>query len=224
MSPFTTSKAHQKAQEDASALAEPATSDSTADASVYFPPITGSTDSRLSIPFLARFPLAVSFGLFYGFALGASKGGAQAAYRYRAENAHRFPTTKSGWYLYHKSKNYHTIIGSVKEGLRWGGRLSGWATLFIVSEEMIDQLRGRGSDKNRDVASTVCAGMATAGIYNWKHRMDFFTSARMAKTALKVSLVYGLSQDLLSTLRGRRPAYVDWLMRHVWGQPGTVEA
>ncbi len=95
---------------------------------------------------------------------------------------------------------------------------------FVGSEEVIDQLRGRGSDKHRDVASTVCAGMATAGIYNWKNQWDLLTSARMAKTALKISLVYGLSQDLLSTLRGRRPAYVDWLMRHVLGRRDTIEA
>ena len=219
MWPFTPSKAYEKAEEDVSrpSRGEPE------DPPTYFPPITGSPNSRLSIPFVTRFPLTVAFGLFSGFVLGTAKGGAQASYRYRAENAHRLPTTQTGWYLYHKSKNYHSIVGGVKEGVRLGGRLSAWAALFVGSEEVIDQLRGGGADRHRDFSGTVCAGMATAGLYSWKNGYDVFTAARMAKIALKVSLVYGLSQDLLSTLRGRRPAYVEWLMSRALGQRYDLE-
>jgi hypothetical protein len=225
MWPFTQSKAYEKSQATTAGVSESESSDALVDpAPIYFPPVTGALDSRLSIPFLVRFPLTVGFGLFSGFILGAAKGGNQASYRYRAENAHRLPTTQTGWYLYHKSKNYHSIIGGVREGLRLGGRLSALAALFAGSEEVIDQLRGGGDDRQRDAASTVFAGMATAGLYSWKNGYDLFTSARMARTALKVSLVYGLSQDVLSTLRGRRPAYVDWLMRHTFGQRDKFEA
>jgi hypothetical protein len=232
MWPFTPSKAYEKAQEDAPSVFRSDSGRSLDDDStlkpeeppIYFPAVTGALDSRLSIPFLARFPLTVTFGVFSGFILGAAKGGSQASYRYRAENAHRLPTTQTGWYLYHKSKNYHSIIGGVKEGVRLGGRLSGWAALFVGSEEVIDRLRGGGDDRQRDFTGTVCAGMATAGLYSWKNGYDIFTAARMARTALKVSLVYGLSQDVLSTLRGRRPAYVDWLMSRVLGQRDQAEA
>lgn len=224
MWPFTPSKAYERAQEDASLASGPTSSDLNDNAPSYLPPVTGALDSRLSIPFLARFPLSFSFGLLSGFVLGAAKGGSQASYRYRAENAHRLPTTQTGWYLYHKSKNYHSIVGGVKEGLRLGGRLSGWAALFVGSEEVIDRLRGGGDDRQRDAAGTVCAGMATAGLYSLKNGYDLFTAARMAKTALKVSLIYGLSQDLMSTLRGRRPAYIDWLTRNVLGQRDRIEA
>ena len=232
MWPFTPSKAYEKAREDASPASGSDFSRSLDDESsldpgepsTYFPPVTGALDSRLSIPFLARFPLTVTFGVFSGFVLGAAKGGSQASYRYRAENAHRLPQTQTGWYLYHKSKNYHSIIGGVKEGLRLGGRLSGWAALFVSSEEVIDQLRGGGDDRQRDFAGTVCAGMATAGLYSWKNGYDIFTAARMAKIAFKVSLAYGLSQDILSILRGRRPAYVNWLTSRVLGQRDEVEA
>lgn len=230
MWPFTPSKAFERAQENGLDPSESsiglnhAPSTNSNDPPTYFPAVTGSVDSRLSIPFLARFPLAVTFCLFSGFVLGASKGGSRASLRYRAENAHRLPNTQTGWYLYHKSKNYHSIIGGVKDGLRLGGRLSGWGALFVGTEEVIDQLKGRGDDTQRDVTSTVCAGMATAGVYSWKSGHDLFTAARMTKTALKVSVIYGLSQDLLSTLRGRRPAYVDWMMRRVLGQPERIEA
>lgn len=111
----------------------------------------------------------------------------------------------------------------MKEGLRLGGRLAGWAALFVGSEEVIDQLRGGGDDRQRDAAGTVCAGMATAGLYSWKSGSDLFTSARMVKMALKVSLLYGVSQDVMSTVRGRQPAYIGWLMRHVLGQRDKVK-
>ena len=224
MWPFTPSKTHRKAQEDAFHASELGPGNLSDDAPTYLPAVTGSLNSRLSIPFVTRLPLSLTFSFFSGFVLGAAKGGSQASYRYRAENAHRLPTTQTGWYLYHKSKNYHSIIGGVKEGLRLGGRLSGWAVLFVGSEEMIDQLRGGGDDRQRDAAGTVCAGMATAGLYSWKNGHELFTSARMAKAALKVSLVYGLSQDLMSTLRGRRPAYIDWLMRRFLGLRDRIEA
>lgn len=231
MWPFTSSKADAKAQEDAVLASgshsisklDDVSSPKSEDDKVYFPPITGALDSRLSIPFLIRLPLTVTFSLFSGFVLGAAKGAPQASYRYRAENAHRLPTTQTGWYLYHKSKNYHSIIGGVKEGVRLGSRLSGWAALFVCGEEVVDRLRGGGDDRQRDVASTVCASMATAGLYSWKNGDGLFTSARMAKIALKVSLIYGISQDLLSTLRGRRPAYVDWVMGRFLGQRDKIE-
>lgn len=220
MWPFTPSKASLKAQDKALHASETPNDDP----APYFPPVTGALDARLSIPFLARFPLSVSFGLFSGFVLGVAHGGSQASYRYRAENAHRLPATQTGWYLYHKSKNYHSIVGGVKEGLRLSGRLSAWAALFVGSEEVIDQLRGGGDDRQRDAAGTVCAGMAVAGVYSWKSGYDFHTAARMARMALKVSLVYGLSQDVLSTLRGTRPGYVDWLMRRVFGQRERIQS
>lgn len=190
----------------------------------YYPAITGYVDSRLSIPFSLRFPMSMAFGAICGFLIQAPKGGARAAFQYRAENAHRFPTTKNGWYFYHKTKNYKSIIGGVVEGVRFGTQLSLWAALFVGSEEAIDKLRGRGSDKQRDAAGTVCAGMTTAGFYSWVNGYEFFTAARIARIALKVSLAYGLLQDVLSTARGKQPAYIDWLGRNVLGQRDKIEA
>lgn len=223
MWPYTPSKGYEQALEDASLASEPASSNAIDKAPSQPPSITGHLNARLSIPFPVRLPLSVGVGLLSGFVLGTSKGGSEASYRYRAENAHRLPTTQTGWYLYHKSKNYHSIVGGVKEGLLMGGRLSAWAALFVSSEEVIDQLRGEGDDRQRDTASTVCAAMTTAGLYSWMSGSDMFTAARIAKVALKVSLIYGLSQDLVSTLGGKQPAYVDWLMRHVLGKRDRLE-
>lgn len=195
------------------------------------PAITGYANERLSIPFILRAPLLLTSSFILGFSLGAAHGGPIAAYRYRAENAHRLPTTHTGWYLYHKSKNYHSIIGGVKEGVKLGGVLCGWATIFMCCEELVDRSRGRLFAKDddevatgqRDAASTVVAAMSTAGIYSWKNGLDKFTAARMAKIALKYSFLYGIVQDLAATLRGNRPSYIDWALRKTFGERSLVE-
>ena len=195
------------------------------------PAITGYANERLSIPFILRAPLLLTSSFVLGFSLGAVHGAPMAAYRYRAENAHRLPTTQTGWYLYHKSKNYHSIVGGVKEGVKLGGVLCGWATIFMCCEELVDQSRERLFAKDddevatgqRDAASTVVAAMSAAGIYSWKNGLDKFTSARMAKTALKYSLLYGLVQDFAATLRGNKPAYIDWTLRNAVGGHLSIE-
>ena len=81
-----------------------------------------------------------------------------AGLRFRAENSHRFPTSATGWYLYHKSKNYHKMLGGLKEGFRMGGKVAFWGGSFFAFEELIDSARG-----TKDFASTVVAGLSVAG-------------------------------------------------------------
>ena len=101
-----------------------------------------SSNERLSFPFLIRLPLVLGVSSFCGFFLGAAHGGSSAGLRFRAENTHRLPTTQVGWYLYHKSKNYHVMLGGIKEGLKMGSKLGFWAGGFFVMEEAVDRLRG----------------------------------------------------------------------------------
>src|SRR5579862_1595188 len=78
---------------------------------------------RLSLPFSLRLPLSLALSSLFGASLGLSHGSRNAGLRFRAENAHRLPTTPTGWYLYHKSKNYHVALGGIKEGTRMGLRV-----------------------------------------------------------------------------------------------------
>ena len=120
------------------------------------PPILAS-ESRLSVPFYIRLPVA-TFGAFvFGVGLGMAHGGKTAGMRFRAENAHRFPTTPTGWYLYHKSKNYNSMLGAIKEGLKMGPKLGFWTGSFFLAEEAVDRWRGK-----KDFLSTVVAGMTIA--------------------------------------------------------------
>ena len=183
----------------------------------------GWPNERLSIPVALRAPTLMIFSFACGASIGVSTGALRSSYRYRAENAHRLPTTQTGWFLYQKSKNYHAMLGGIREGVRFGSICTGWATLFMATEEMVDlsraRLFARGDDDvatgQRDFGSTVIAGMTLAGIYSWKRGLDHFTAAGIASRALKVSLAYGLVQDLAASARGNPPAYVSWLMQKI---------
>ncbi|KAF9885719.1 hypothetical protein FE257_012604 [Aspergillus nanangensis] len=122
---------------------------------------------RLGIEPGNRIPLTSFAAFTVGGTIGYSHGSKIASYRFRAENAHRLPTTSSAWFQYHKTKNYTSVVGGVKEGFKMGFRLA---------------------------------------------RHDVYTAARTAKFGLKFSLAYGLMQDALGTMKGRRPAYVDFVL------------
>ncbi|KAK5122555.1 hypothetical protein LTR85_003818 [Meristemomyces frigidus] len=198
--------------------------------------LADSAQSRLSIPFAFRLPLATTIASFAGFLLGISHGTTEAGLRFRAENAHRFPTTQTGWYLYHKSKNYHILLGGIKEGLKMAGKQAVWVGVFFGMEECIDRGRAgvvrqwkgfRGASEeermiagNRDFVSSVLAGLGTAGAFSAWNRFPVPTAARVAKMGAKVGLGFGLLQDLTSLLRGRRLGYVEFVKRHTIGTGG----
>jgi len=118
-------------------------------------------DSRFSLPFHVRLPFATSISFIVGMGLGVSHGSQLAGLRFRAENAHRLPSTPTGWYLYHKSKNYQRAYGGVVEGFKMGGKVGIWTAGFFGIEEMFDRYRG-----TKDFLNTVLASLSVAGAFS----------------------------------------------------------
>ncbi|KAA6415706.1 MAG: hypothetical protein FRX48_00424 [Lasallia pustulata] len=174
------------------------------------PPVSAPTTApRLSIPFGIRLPAAITTSCVIGGYLGLTHGSQMAGFRFRAENSHRLPTTSTGWYLYHKSKNYHMAFGGIKEAFKMGGKLGFWAAGFFVVEEAVDEVRGG----RRDFLSTVVAGLGVTGGFSAWNRFPLITAARSAKVGLITGLAFGLVQDAVSLAKGRRLAYVDFILR-----------
>jgi hypothetical protein len=117
---------------------------------------------RLGIEFGKRLPYATMSAFSTGLALGYYHGSKKAGLVFRAENAHRFPTTSTGWFQYHKTKNYVGVVGGVKDGMKMGFKLGAGAFAFCLFEETVDYAR---HDK-RDFLSTVTAGLSFSGIYS----------------------------------------------------------
>ena len=118
-------------------------------------------NSRFSLPFGVRLPIATTLSFVVGMGLGVSHGSQVAGLRFRAENAHRLPTTPTGWYLYHKSKNYQMAFGGVKEGFKMGAKVSVWTFGFFYIEDMFDRYRG-----TKDFINTVIASLSVAGVFS----------------------------------------------------------
>ncbi|KAK3073472.1 hypothetical protein LTR53_004960 [Teratosphaeriaceae sp. CCFEE 6253] len=195
--------------------------------------------SRLSLPFPLRLPLALLLSTTCGSLLGLTHGATEAGLRFRAENAHRTPSTQTGWYLYHKSKNYHMALGGIYEGFRMARRLGLWVGCFVVMEEGIDRGRagvarwiyglrgvkeeGRLVEGSRDLVSTMFAGLGTAGAFSAWNRFPAATAVRTVKMGAKVGLVFGGLQDVVSVLRGRRLGYVEFVKLNLLGMAAERE-
>ncbi|KAK1998077.1 hypothetical protein LX36DRAFT_577070 [Colletotrichum falcatum] len=166
------------------------------------------SESRLSITTPARISLAGMVGFGIGATLGLAHGGRTAQLRFRAEHAHKMPTTTTGWYLYHKSKNYHAMQGGLREALHMGSRLSFWTLMTFGLESTVDRYRGKS-----DLLSTVLASLTVAGAFSFWNRFSLPTAARTARYGLLFGLAYGGMQDAVGLARGRSIGYVDFIRR-----------
>lgn len=104
-----------------------------------------------------------------GFALGITKGGQTAQLRFRAEHAHKMPDSTTGWYLYHKTKNYHAMQGGIREGLKMGVRTSIWSFMALSLESTVDSCRGAS-----DMFSTIIASLTVAGTFSLLRKSGIF--------------------------------------------------
>ncbi|KAK3341999.1 hypothetical protein B0T25DRAFT_465201 [Lasiosphaeria hispida] len=175
-------------------------------------------NSRLSIP--APFRIAATSGVSFivGLALGTAHGSQMAGLRFRAEHAHKLPETTTGWYLYHKSKNYHIALGGIVEGVKMGVKLSFWTTTVFAIEHMFDLYRGTA-----DVLNTVTSCVTVAGGFSLWNRFSLPMAARTTKTALVVGFVYGGLQDMVGAVTGRPIGYVDYIKRRVRSMEAAKE-
>lgn len=129
-----------------------------------------NTPPRLGIEVKQRLPYTTVGSFSVGMAIGSAHGTKMAAYRFRAENAHRYPTSSKGWYQYHRNKNYAVIVGGVTEGVKVGLKLGTASLAFCLFEEAVDYMR----HDRRDFLSTVTAGLSLSGIYSLLGRLTCF--------------------------------------------------
>lgn len=196
-------------------------------------------NARLGFPAPLRIPLASGVSFLVGLGLGTTQGSRMVGLRFRAEHAHKLPTTTTGWFLYHKSKNYHVAHGGLREGLRMGTKICFWTTTMFAIENMFDNSRGQ-----KDLINTVLACVTVAGgfsVWSTVTHLPYSTSchmcvritdpsslsvdrfslpmaARTTKTALVVGFVYGGLQDLAGAARGRPIGYVEFIKRQLGGR------
>jgi hypothetical protein len=108
----------------------------------------------------ALWSFKLSVTVFYvGTLLGGFRASHHRAHQFLAENAHRLPITKGGWYMYHRHKNYAIIREFIGKGTSNGIRMASWATLFGLSEYLFIHFN------NDHWLNGAGAGFLTGGIF-----------------------------------------------------------
>lgn len=115
-------------------------------------------NSRLNMVAPVRIVLAALASYSVGTVLGIAQGSKMAGLRFRAEHAHKLPSTPTGWFMYHKSKNYNMAKDGLKEGVKMGLKVSFWTTAIFFIENLYDEYR-----QSKDFLNTVMASLTVAG-------------------------------------------------------------
>lgn len=114
--------------------------------------------SRLGMLPETRLMLASTASFGVGASLGLSQGSTMAGLRFRAEHAHKLPTTPTGWFMYHKSKNYNMAKDGLKEGVKMGFKVCVVTTAMFFIEDLYDEYR-----QSKDFINTTLASLTVAG-------------------------------------------------------------
>lgn len=131
--------------------------------------LPASSDAmRLSMLAPTRLLLGSLASTMIGFMLGGFQGGQMAQLRFRAEHAHKMPDTTTGWYFYHKTKNYHAMQGGIREGFRMGAKTGFWSFAALSLETTVDRMRGCS-----DMLSTIVATVSVAGMFSLTRKRFF---------------------------------------------------
>jgi hypothetical protein len=183
------------------------------------------TSGRLSMSGIERVVLGTVASSAICFAAGMLTQWPISATRFRAENAHRMPRSEKGWYFYHRHKTNYAALNSMKAGFRSAAKYGPATGVLLYTEHIVDAMRG---GQSKDFISTVIAAVTVAGCYSLLSMCAFWTDCWLtaaterhpvptASHTLKVGLLfglgYGLAQDALGLIRGRRLAYVEFVKK-----------
>lgn len=118
-----------------------------------------SASAQLSAPskYAIQFTLSTSlFGFVSGFYLKSQERSVQ----FLAENAHRLPKRKGGWYFYHQAKNRERMAAGMKGGIRQMGVFGGISVLFCSIENQVESWWGR-----EGLVSCLSAGVLSSVVF-----------------------------------------------------------
>lgn len=112
---------------------------------------------HLNLP--PRFFIVPTTAFAIGALIGLRRDARLASLRFLAENAHRAPTTKEGWYYYHKTKNYKVALAGFKGAGRDGLFLAVVTLGWVGIEEGLNRV-GWGQ------VSMIGAGLSTSALFS----------------------------------------------------------
>ncbi|KAI9020535.1 hypothetical protein DFJ74DRAFT_757068 [Hyaloraphidium curvatum] len=134
-------------------------------------------------------------GFVSGFLVGAHAGGRLRRLQFLAENAHRMPRTKAGWYFYLRERNYQVLkrAGAVgaRTGAKWALVLGGFAAL----ETAVDLVR-LGTCRPASEAENAPANPPSS-FSAWLSGATKLTDAGPESEDFKSTIIAGLTTQLV---------------------------
>ncbi|KAJ3267923.1 hypothetical protein HDV01_003723 [Terramyces sp. JEL0728] len=98
--------------------------------------------------------------------LAGSRRGLRRSKQFLAENSHRMPTTKGGWFEYRKQKNFEIIKSAFPHGMMYGASAAAWTGVYCVGEYGIDALRKENNlDDAYTFANTTTSALITSTLF-----------------------------------------------------------
>lgn len=169
---------------------------------------------RLNLAPVMRVTLAGSIGGLYGLATGFYNGFTRSALQYLAENAHRMPGTKGGWYFYHKRKNYVVLKGGMVQGFKQMVRFGAIASAYFGIEAYIDRIRG-----TIDFGSSMLAAGSVGLGYGLTAGLSRKQTIRSARSFMIFGGIVGFMQDVIRYKKGNDV----WFLRRLQNQfPASI--
>lgn len=131
-----------------------------------------------------------------GMGVGAYISGIARSRQFLAENVHRLPTTKGGWFEYHKAKNYAVFnqagIGAVKYGIKFTAISACYASI----EQKLESKFGEG------FYNATASGFATSILFSAFNRLSVPSTKYAVLFGTGVGLFIGGLQDCYLYLNG----------------------
>ncbi|OMJ08749.1 hypothetical protein AYI69_g10953 [Smittium culicis] len=138
-----------------------------------------------------RISILTMTGVLSGAVAGGYLGGRFASWQYLAERSHNLPTTVSGWYYYHKWKNYRVILGAFKKASYYGLRIGAVVGMYEVAEAAID----RHVIGHTSAVGSVTSGFGVSLLCASVSRLPRSSFARLVKMGTLGGLCIGVFQD-----------------------------
>ncbi|OLY82221.1 hypothetical protein AYI68_g3660 [Smittium mucronatum] len=152
-----------------------------------------------------RITLLTITGALSGAVVGGYIGGRSASWQYLAERSHNLPTTVSGWYYYHKWKNYRVVLGAIKKASYYGIRIGFVSGAYELVEAAVDKY----VVERTSALGSVAAGFTVSLLCASAARLPRSSFYRLVKMGTLGGFCIGVSQDAIDWyVKGEIPFYL----------------
>ncbi|KIY65446.1 hypothetical protein CYLTODRAFT_424353 [Cylindrobasidium torrendii FP15055 ss-10] len=136
--------------------------------------------------------------------LGFIRSARASSLRYLAENAHRPPRTKQGWYFYQKTKNYRVLLAGIKGAAKDGARGFGVGATWVFVEHYWEKM---GEVEYKWVAETakstneLAAGVTTSALVSVLYKLGWRTGLRTVGLGAIMGGTLQIGQSVSNAIR-----------------------